>query len=80
MLRRVRDFAQVKADGVITDTVADQALKALEIDELGLDHRAAHHNDRLVGENDGAFGHCLDIPCKAELFEFIEEILAEYAQ
>ena len=37
MLRRVRDFAQVKADGVITDTVADQALKALEIDELGLD-------------------------------------------
>ena len=37
MLRQVRDFAQVKADGVITDTVADQALKALEIDELGLD-------------------------------------------
>ena len=37
MLRRVRDFAQVKADGVITDAVADQALRALEIDELGLD-------------------------------------------
>ena len=37
MLRRVRDFAQVKADGVITDAVADQALQALEIDELGLD-------------------------------------------
>lgn len=37
MLRRVRDFAQVKADGVITKPVADKALSALEIDYLGLD-------------------------------------------
>ena len=37
MLRRVRDFAQVKADGVITAEVADRALCALEIDYLGLD-------------------------------------------
>ena len=37
MLRRVRDFAQVTAGGVITKSVADRALKALEIDELGLD-------------------------------------------
>ena len=37
MLRRVRDFAEVKADGVITRDVADMALRALEIDELGLD-------------------------------------------
>ena len=37
MLRRVRDFAQVKADGVITRQVADQALLALEVDDLGLD-------------------------------------------
>ena len=37
MLRRVRDFAQVKADGVITKEVADHALCALEIDHLGLD-------------------------------------------
>ena len=37
MLRRVRDFAQVRADGVITRDVADAALKALEIDYLGLD-------------------------------------------
>ncbi len=37
MLRRVRDYAQVKADGVITAEVADQALCALEIDHLGLD-------------------------------------------
>jgi len=37
MLRRVRDFAQVRAGGVITRTVADQALSALEVDDLGLD-------------------------------------------
>ena len=37
MLRRVRDFAQVKAGGVITRGVADQALSALEVEYLGLD-------------------------------------------
>lgn len=37
MLRRVRDFAQVRADGVITQEVADKALSALEVDKLGLD-------------------------------------------
>ena len=35
MLRRVRDFAEVRADGVITREVADEALRALEIDRLG---------------------------------------------
>ncbi len=38
MLRRVRDFAQVRADGVITKDVADHALLALEVDYLGLDN------------------------------------------
>ena len=38
MLRRVRDFAMVKADGVITRDVADIALSALEVDRLGLDN------------------------------------------
>ena len=37
MLRRVRDFAQVRAAGVITQSVADAALIELEVDELGLD-------------------------------------------
>ncbi len=36
-LRRVRDFAQVKAGGVITAAVADDALSALDVDYLGLD-------------------------------------------
>jgi Holliday junction DNA helicase RuvB len=36
-LRRVRDFAQVRADGVIDRTVAEQALDLLNVDNLGLD-------------------------------------------
>lgn len=37
MLRRVRDFAQVKGDGVITKEIADMALSNMEVDKLGLD-------------------------------------------
>ncbi|MBE6903408.1 MAG: Holliday junction branch migration DNA helicase RuvB [Ruminococcaceae bacterium] len=37
LLKRVRDFAEIKAQGVITKEVADMALKAMEIDSLGLD-------------------------------------------
>ncbi len=38
LLKRVRDFAQVKYDGVITLEVADFALDLLEVDKLGLDN------------------------------------------
>lgn len=37
LLKRVRDFAQVKADGKITKDVADKALKMMEVDKKGLD-------------------------------------------
>lgn len=37
LLRRVRDYAQVRADGIITQQVAQEALSLLEIDALGLD-------------------------------------------
>ena len=43
LLRRVRDFAQVRADGIITLTVVQDALKLLEIDEIGLDQM-----DRMI--------------------------------
>lgn len=38
LLRRVRDFAQVRGDGVITLNLADEALGLLQVDRLGLDH------------------------------------------
>jgi len=37
LLRRVRDYAEVKASGVVTKSVADAALKMLDVDALGLD-------------------------------------------
>lgn len=43
LLKRVRDFAQVKYDGVITKQVADFALDILDVDKNGLDH-----NDRSI--------------------------------
>lgn len=37
LLKRVRDFAQVEGDGVITQAIADRALRIMEVDEYGLD-------------------------------------------
>jgi Holliday junction DNA helicase RuvB len=37
LLRRTRDFAQIKGDGVITKVIAELALKALDVDQNGLD-------------------------------------------
>ncbi len=38
LLKRVRDFAQVQYDGVITEAVANHALNLLDVDKYGLDH------------------------------------------
>lgn len=38
ILKRVRDFAQVKYDGIITEKVAKTALDLMDVDKLGLDH------------------------------------------
>lgn len=43
LLKRVRDYAQIKSDGNITQDVAHQALQMLEVDKLGLDG-----NDRRI--------------------------------
>ena len=39
LLRRVRDFAQVRSNGHITQAVANQALNLLDVDEHGFDHQ-----------------------------------------
>jgi len=38
LLKRVRDFAQVRGDGVITEQLAAEALELMQVDPLGLDH------------------------------------------
>lgn len=52
LLRRLRDYAQVKADGYITREVARGGLDLLEIDDLGLD-RNDHRLLRVIVENYG---------------------------
>jgi Holliday junction DNA helicase RuvB len=38
LLRRVRDYAEVKGDGIVTEEIADAALNMLNVDSLGFDH------------------------------------------
>jgi holliday junction DNA helicase RuvB len=53
LLRRVRDFAQVRADGVITGKVADDALRMLDVDEYGLDEMDARILKTLIENFEG---------------------------
>jgi holliday junction DNA helicase RuvB len=53
LLRRVRDFAQVRADGVITRAVAQEALGMLEVDHLGLDEVDRRVLEAIVHKFDG---------------------------
>jgi Holliday junction DNA helicase RuvB len=53
LLRRVRDFAQVKADGRITRDVAHNALGMLDVDEFGLDDMDARVLKTIIEKFDG---------------------------
>jgi Holliday junction DNA helicase RuvB len=53
LLRRVRDYAQVKADGTITRDVADAALARLNVDQYGLDDMDARILTLIIEKYDG---------------------------
>ena len=53
LLRRVRDYAQVKADGVITRQVAEEALSRLNVDEYGLDNMDVKVLETIIDKFDG---------------------------
>lgn len=48
LLKRVRDFAQVRFNGVITQEVANQALDLLDVDKMGLDHVDRNMLDTMI--------------------------------
>jgi Holliday junction DNA helicase RuvB len=52
-VRRVRDYAEVRADGEITAEIADQALSMLEIDENGLDEMDKRILETLIAKFGG---------------------------
>jgi len=53
LLRRVRDYAQVRADGVITPEIANLALNMLEVDSLGLDKMDRRFLENIIHKFDG---------------------------
>jgi len=53
LLRRVRDFALIKADGVVTLPVTREALRLLEVDERGLDEMDRRLLDALISKYQG---------------------------
>ncbi len=53
LLKRVRDFAQVKYDGVITKEVADYALDILDVDKLGLDQNDRNYLEMIIKKFNG---------------------------
>ena len=48
LLKRVRDFAQIEGDGIVTDVLADKALEMLEVDKAGLDHTDRRMLDAMI--------------------------------
>ena len=53
LLRRVRDYAQVRADGVVTQDVANAALAMLDVDQYGLDEMDARILKTIIEHFDG---------------------------
>lgn len=53
LLKRVRDFAQIKADGMINQRIADKALKLLEVDEKGFDKLDRKIISTIIDKFDG---------------------------
>ena len=53
LLRRVRDYAEVKGDGLITGTIAKDALEMLEVDEIGMDTLDRNLLSVLINKFDG---------------------------
>jgi Holliday junction DNA helicase RuvB len=79
LLRRVRDFAQIKADGRITKPVVALALDALEVDERGLDDMDKRILTTIIGKfGGGPVGIGTLATAVGEESETIEEIYEPY--
>ncbi len=79
LLRRVRDYAQVRANNQITQPVADQALSLLEIDPFGLDEMDKRILDTIVRKfNGGPVGLSNLSVSVGEETDTIEEVYEPY--
>lgn len=79
LLRRVRDYAQVRADNRITGEVADRALALLEIDPQGLDEMDVRILEAIVGKfGGGPVGVATIAVAVGEEPETVEEVYEPY--
>ncbi|GLV58199.1 Holliday junction ATP-dependent DNA helicase RuvB [Dictyobacter sp. S3.2.2.5] len=79
LLKRVRDYAQVKADGVITREVAKAALDAMEVDEIGLDQTDRNMLLTIINKfNGGPVGLDTLAASTSEDSETIEDVYEPY--
>src|SRR5690348_10353379 len=79
LLRRVRDYAQVRANGVITLTVAEAALNALEVDTRGLDQTDRTLLEAIIRKFDGGPVGVETLAASiSEEVETIEDVLEPY--
>ncbi len=79
LLKRVRDFAQVRAQGVITHDVAKSALDALEVDEIGLDQTDRNMLLTIIQKfNGGPVGLDTLAASTSEDAETIEDVYEPY--
>ncbi|OYY54414.1 MAG: Holliday junction branch migration DNA helicase RuvB [Halothiobacillus sp. 28-55-5] len=79
LLRRVRDYAEVKADGVISDAVADAALNMLKVDVLGLDHQDHRLLKTLIEKFEGGPAGLDNLAAAiGEARDTIEDVLEPY--
>ena len=79
LLRRVRDYAEVRADGKITKQVADQALTLLEVDEKGFDEMDRKIMLTIIEKfNGGPVGLTTLASCIGEDSDTIEDIYESF--
>lgn len=79
LLKRVRDFAQVKADGTLVETLAHEALEALEIDTRGLDEADRRALRALIEKfKGGPVGLASIAATIAEEIETVEEVIEPF--
>lgn len=79
ILKRVRDYAQVKYDGVITQNVAKEALDKIDIDELGLDRNDRDYLKTIILKfNGGPVGLDTIAAATSEDRDTIEDVIEPY--
>ncbi len=79
LLKRVRDFAEVKHEGTITKPIAKEALKNLEIDELGLDKGDREYLDTIISKfRGGPVGLDTIAAATSEDKDTIEDVIEPY--